>query len=156
MFDKANGTTPDALVEAGFLFPTQAPSIAETLPDEWDALMDDKGIMGLNETQLETYLERWLRLLGHAYWVHGVWNDRVTVLERLANYVKDYVFAHAEGSREQKGAVAGSHPLYIEVVERLSEWERKRDELYGLIRKWEKIEFTISRTITNRQGRPSR
>jgi hypothetical protein len=156
MYDKANETTPQALVDAGFLFPTSKPSIADTLPDEWDALMEEKGIMGLTDVQLETYLEKWLRLLGHAYWVHSVWSDRVTVLQRLADYVKDYIFAHAEGSREQKGAIAGSHPIYLEVMEKLSEWERKRDELYGLIRKWEKIEFTISRTITNRQGKPMR
>jgi hypothetical protein len=155
-FEIMNEAAPQQLLDAGFLFPNKPPSIWETLPDEWDALMEQGGIYTLSDTHLEEYLEKWLRLLGYAYWVQGLWNDRYNALMRCLEFVKDYIFAHADGGREQKAAVAGSHWLTAEILGRVNEAERKLTELNGLIRKWEKIEFSISRTITSRQGRPSR
>lgn len=155
-FDVMNETAPQQLLDAGFLFPNQPPANWETLPDEWDGLMEQGGIYTLTDVNLEEYLEKWLRLLGYAYWVQGLWTDRFNALTRCKEFVKDYVFAHAEGGREQKAAVAGAHWLVAEILSKLTEAERKLTELNGLIRKWEKIEFTISRTITSRQGRPSR
>lgn len=141
---------------AGLLFPTKKPDISDTLPDEWDRLMEEGGIRRLTDIQLEEYLEKWLRLLGYAYWVQGVWQDRVNVLERLLELVKDYIFAAAPGGREQKAAIAGSHPLTQEVLEKLIYWQRRLDRLNGLIKKWEKIEFAISRVITLRSNKPTR
>lgn len=152
-FTAMNDKAPQQLLDAGFLFPNQPPSIWETLPDEWDALMEQGGIYTLSSTNLEEYLEKWLRLLGYAYWVQGLWNDRFNVLTRCKEFIKDYVFAHADGGREQKAAVAGAHWLTAEILGKLTEAERKLTELNGLIRKWEKIEFSISRTITSRNGR---
>jgi hypothetical protein len=155
MFSKANDSTLEYLEQAGFMFPTQKPSISDQLPDEWDSLMEQEGgMMRLQSVNLEDYLEKWDRLVGYAKWVRGVWNDRVEALERLHNYVKDYIFTRVEGgSRELRGAVAGSHPITLEVLEQLNEWSRKRNVLDGLIYKWEGIKFSISRTITNRQSR---
>jgi hypothetical protein len=155
-FDVMNETAPQQLLDAGFLFPNQPPSIWDSLPDEWDALMAQGGIYTLDDVHLENYLEKWLRLLGYAYWVQGLWNDRFNVLTRCKEFIKDYVFAHADGGREQKAAVAGSHWLTAEILGKLTESERKLTELNGLTRKWEKIEFSISRTITSRSGRMTR
>ena len=152
-YEAMNERAPQQLVEAGFLFPTKPPSIWETLPDEWDALMEQGGIYTLSNTHLEEYLEKWNRLLGYAYWVQGLWQDRVNVLIRCVTFIKDYIFAHADGGREQKAAVAGSHWLTAEMLGKLTEAERKLTELNGLIRKWEETKFSLSRTITNRQGR---
>jgi len=152
-FEVMNDQTPQQLVNAGFLFPTQPPAIWETLPDEWDNLMDNGGIYNLSGVQIEEYLEKWNRLLGYAYWVHALWGDRLNALSRCLEFVKDYVFAKAEGGREQKAAIAGSYWLTAEVIGKVNEAERKHTELGGLIRKWEKIDFSISRTITSRQNR---
>lgn len=155
-YEVMNETAPQQLLDAGFLFPDKPPSIWDTLPDEWDNLMEQGGIYTLGEAHLEEYLEKWNRLLGYAYWVQGLWSDRFNVLTRCKEFIKDYVFAHADGGREQKASVAGSHWLTAEILSKLTESERKLTELNGLIRKWEKVEFSISRTITNRQGRPNR
>lgn len=155
-YEVMNESTPQSLLNAGFLFPDKPPSIWNTLPDEWDELMEQGGIYTLSDTKLEEYLEKWNRLLGYAYWVQGLWTDRVDVLTRCVEFVKDYIFANADGGREQKAAVAGSHWITAEMLSKLTEADRKLKELNGLIRRWEKIEFSISRTITNRQGRPVR
>lgn len=149
-------STPRQLLSAGFLYPEGPPSIWDKLPDEWDELMDRGGITTLTDASLEEYLERWGRLLGHAYWVQGLWEDRFNVLTRAYEYVKDFIFSHASGGREQKDAVAGSHPITLQVLDMLIEAERKKTELNGLIKKWDKTEFSISRAITNRQGRSYR
>ncbi|QNR70362.1 hypothetical protein IAQ67_28825 (plasmid) [Paenibacillus peoriae] len=155
-FDAMNDTAPQQLLDAGFLFPTKPPEIWTTLPDEWDEMMDQGGIYNLMDKSLEEYLEKWLRLLGYAYWVQGLWNDRYQTLTRCRDFIKDYVFAHSDGGREQKAAVSGAHWITAEVTGKLNEAERKLTELNGLIRKWEKIEFSISRSITSRQGRGNR
>lgn len=155
-FDIMNDTAPQQLLNAGFLFPDKPPSNWQTLPDEWENLMEQGGIYTLSDTHLEEYLEKWSRLLGYAYWVQGLWTDRYNVLVRCRDFIKDFIFAHADGGREQKAAVAGSHWITAEILGKLTEAERKLTELNGLIRKWEEIKFSISRTITNRQGRPNR
>lgn len=152
-FDAMNKVAPQQLLDAGFLFPNKPPEIWNSLPDEWDDLMDQGGIYNLSDVKLEEYLEKWLRLLGYAYWVQGLWNDRYQTLLRCQNFIKDYIFAHSDGGREQKAAVSGAHWITTEVTTKLNESERKLNELGGLVRKWEKIEFAISRTITSRQGR---
>jgi len=118
--------------------------------------MEQGGIYTLSDTHLEDYLEKWLRLLGYAYWVQGLWQDRCNALTRCLDFVKDYIFTYASGGREQKSAVAGSHWLTAEILGKLNEAERKLTELNGLIKKWEETKFAISRTITNRQDKPSR
>lgn len=149
-FKKIDEPDLSHLTSAGVLFPDRLPLGWDVLPDEWDRLMEMQGIVGLQDHELEKYLEQWLRLLGYAYWVRGIREANFTILERCSNYVKDYIFAHAEGGREQKAAVAGSHPLYREVLERLTVAEEQLYSLKGMIFKWEKIEFSISRSITNR------
>ncbi|KZR57910.1 hypothetical protein [Pseudobacillus badius] len=155
-FSKIDEPNLDHLTNAGVLFPDRLPAEWNTLPDEWDNLMEVQGIIGLQDYELEKYLEKWLRLLGYAYWVRGIREANHDILERCANYVKDYVFSHAEGGREQKAAVAGSHPLYRTVLERLTLANEQLTMLNGMIYKWEKIEFSISRAITNRTGKPMR
>jgi hypothetical protein len=155
-FSKIDEPDMQHLLDSGILFPDRTPKDWDTLPDEWDAIMEEKGIINLHDHELEKYLSKWLALLGHAYWVRGIWEARKNILQRCADYVKDYVFVHAQGGREQKAAVAGSHPLYRMVLERLTVAEQRLTELQGIIYKWEKIEFSISRAITNRQGKPTR
>ncbi|WP_303982886.1 hypothetical protein [Niallia circulans] len=148
----ASVESPDVkhLPQSGVMFPDRLPSEWQTLPDEWDNLMDTVGIVNLHNHDLEKYLEKWLRLLGYAYWVRGVREGQKTILERAASYVKDYIFAHASGSREQKSAVAGSHPLYKKIMDELVKYEERVTMLSGMVYKWEKIEFTISRAISRR------
>ncbi|MEC2266539.1 hypothetical protein ACR6EC_12205 [Bacillus subtilis] len=155
-FSKVDEPNLDHLTKSGVLFPDRLPHEWDTLPDEWDRMMENQGIVNLEDHELSKYLEKWLRLLGYAYWVRGIREANFNILERCANYVKDYVFAHAQGGREQKSAVAGSHPLYRTVLERLTVAQEQLFTLNGMIYKWEKIEFSISRAITNRAGRPSR
>lgn len=155
-FAKLDDPDLSHLTGAGVLFPDRLPIGWDTLPDEWDNMMEVKGIIGLEDFELEKYLEQWLRLLGYAYWVRGIREANLGILERCANYVKDYVFAHAQGGREQKASVAGSHPLYRTVLERLTVASERLSTLNGMIFKWEKIEFSISRTITSRSGRSQR
>lgn len=146
----------DHLTSAGVLFPDRLPHEWDTLPDEWDTLMEVQGIVGLQDHELEKYLEKWLRLLGYAYWVRGIREANFAILEKCASYIKDYVFSHAAGGREQKAAVAGSHPLHRIVLERLTISEEQLNVLKGMIFKWEKIEFSISRAITSRSMRGNR
>jgi hypothetical protein len=155
-FSKIDEPDLNHLLNSGVLFPNRLPQEWDTLPDEWDTLMETQGIIGLQDHELEKYLEKWLRLLGYAYWVRGIREANHNILERCANYVKDYVFSHAQGGREQKAAVAGSHPLYRTILERLTVANEQLTTLNGMIFKWEKIEFSISRAITNRAGRVSR
>lgn len=155
-FAKVDSPNLDHLLQSGVLFPNRLPHEWDTLPDEWDTMMETQGIINLQDHELEKYLERWLRLLGYAYWVRGIREANNNILEKCANYVKDYVFAHASGGREQKAAVAGSHPLYRTVLERLTVASEQLSTLSGMIWKWEKIEFSISRAITSRQNRGSR
>lgn len=155
-FAKVDDTNLDHLTQSGVLFPDRLPHEWDTLPDEWDRLMETQGIVNLEDFELSKYLEKWLRLLGYAYWVRGIREANYNILDRCANYVKDYVFAHAQGGREQKAAVAGSHPLYRTVLERLTIAQEQLHVLNGMIYKWEKIEFSISRAITNRAGKPTR
>lgn len=155
-FSKIDEPDLSHLENSGILFPDRLPHEWNVLPDEWDALMETQGIIGLHDHELEKYLEKWLRLLGYAYWVRGIREANYHILERCANYVKDYIFAHAQGGREQKAAVAGSHPLYRKVLERLTVADEQLSVLNGMIFKWEKIEFSISRAITNRSGKPTR
>lgn len=155
-FSKIDEPNMNHLLESGILFPDRTPSEWDTLPDEWETLMEQQGIVNLQDHELEKYLEKWLRLLGHAYWVRGIRESRLSTLERCSNYIKDYVFAHSEGGREQKAAVAGSHQLYRTVLERLTVAQSQLHELNGMIWKWEKIEFSISRAITSRSGRGGR
>lgn len=155
-FKKIDEPNMDHLLQSGVLFPDRIPSHWDKLPDEWDSIMEEKGIVNLADYELEKYLEQWLALIGYAKWVQGVREARLLILQRCADYVKDYLFAHAEGGREQKSAVAGSHPLYKKVLDRLVVAEQQLTELNGMVAKWEKIEFAISRAITNRQGKPLR
>ncbi|ALA07230.1 hypothetical protein SECTIM467_106 [Brevibacillus phage SecTim467] len=151
-FDDGNAQAPSKLLDAGIVFPVAPPKIYETLPDEWDALMDNAGgITRLQNFQLEDYLEKWTRLLGYAYWLRGVWRDRVDTLERALQYVKDYIFKEVDGGRELRGAEAGSHDVTLYVLDKLNEAKRPLNMLEGKIERWEKIEFAISRAITNRQ-----
>lgn len=152
-YGQKNESVPQALYDAGFDFPSERPDIWDKLPEAWGEMMAAKGITAVTDSELEDFLEKWLRLLGYAYWVEGIWTDRFNAITRAANYIKDYIFAHAQGGREQKAAVAGAHPIYLTALHEVNDAERKLTELRGLIRHWEKIEFTISRTITNRQGR---
>lgn len=155
-FQKVDEPDLSHLEQAGVLFPNRLPEGWDTLPDLWDDLMEEKGIVGLQDYELEEYLEKWLRLLGYAYWVRGIRDAQVNILQRTADYVKDYIFSHAEGGRELRAAVSGSHPLYKKVLDRLSEYSEKLTTLNGMIWKWEKIEFSISRTISNRSGKSYR
>lgn len=155
-FSKIDEPDLDHLLKSGVLFPARLPHEWDTLPDEWDTMMETQGIVNLQDHELEKYLEKWLRLLGYAYWVRGIREANFSVLDRCANYVKDYVFSHAQGGREQKAAVAGSHPLYRTVLEKLTVSEQQLSELRGMIFKWEKIEFSISRAITSRTNRGGR
>jgi len=155
-FKKIDEPNLSHLTSAGVLFPDRLPAGWDTLPDEWDNIMEVQGIIGLQDYELEKYLEKWLRLLGYAYWVRGIREANQNILERCANYVKDYVFAHSEGGREQKAAVAGSHPLYLEVLDRLSVANEQLHQLNGMVYKWEKIEFSISRAISSRSVRGGR
>lgn len=155
-FSKVDEPNLDHLTNAGILFPDRLPNGWDTLPDEWDNMMEVQGIINLQDHELEKYLEKWLRLLGYAYWVRGIREANYNILDRCANYVKDYVFSHAKGGREQKAAVAGSHPLYKRVLEKLTVAEEQLSSLNGMIYKWEKIEFSISRAITSRTNRGSR
>lgn len=140
----------------GILFPDTLPKEWNVLPDEWDRVMEEKGILNLHDHELSVYLERWLRLLGHAYWVRGIKEANILVLERAADHIKDIVFSSASGGREQKAAVAGSNEQFLRVDNALTECKYQLTILNGIIYKWEKIEFSISRTITNRSGRPLR
>lgn len=141
------------MLQSGLLFPNRTPAHWDTLPDEWDTLMEQQGIASLNNVDLEKYLEQWNRLLGHAYWVRGIYQSRQEILSRTADFVKDYIFTRASGGREQKAAVSGSHPLYEDVLNRLMEISARLHEISGLVYRWEKIEFTITRTITSRSNR---
>lgn len=141
----------------GFKIPSTKTSLLDQLPDEWEHLMEHGGIVSLSDKELEEYLEKWIRVIGHAYLVQGVWNDRYQTLIRTLDFVKDFIFANLDtGSREIRDAIASSHPIFADVQTELIKHERKLNVLNSLIRKWEKIEFSISRTITNRQGRPTR
>lgn len=155
-FKKIDEPNLNHLINAGILFPDKLPHEWNTLPDEWDYKMETMGIINLHDHELEKYLEKWLRLLGHAYWVRGIREANQGILQRCADYVRDYIFAHADGGREQKAAVAGSHPLYKKVLDRLTVASEQLSILNGIIYKWEKIEFSISRAITNRTGKPTR
>lgn len=155
-FEKIDDPNLDHLLKSGVLFPDRIPSHWDTLPDEWEEVMETKGIVNLEDYELEKYLEQWLRLIGYAKWVQGVKEARVNLLQNCADYVRDYIFAKAEGGREQKSAVSGSHPLFKIVNDRLTTLKSELYELNGMIYKWEKIEFAISRAITNRQGKPAR
>lgn len=155
-FKKIDEPNLDHLLKSGVLFPARLPQDWDSLPDAWDQIMEQQGIINLQDHELEKYLEKWLRLLGYAYWVRGIREANFTVLERCAAYVKDYVFSHASGGREQKDAISGSHPLSRVVLERLTIAEQQLTELKGMIWKWEKIEFAISRAITSRSNRGGR
>lgn len=153
-FDKGNEEAPQKLLDAGIIFPAKPPSIYETLPDEWDELMERTGgITQLTNHQLEDYLEKWTRLLGYAYWLRGVWRDRVDTLERALQFVKDFIFKESDGGRELRGAEAGAHDVTLYVLDKLNEAKRPLNILEGKIERWEKIEFAISRAITNRTQR---
>lgn len=150
-FDKGNEEAPQKLLDAGIMFPVAPPTIYETLPDEWDNLMANTGgITQLQNFQLEDFLEKWTRLLGYAYWLRGCWRDRVDTLDRSLNYVKDYIFKESDGGRELRGAEAGAHDVTLYVLDKLNESKRPLNMLEGKIERWEKIEFAISRAITNR------
>lgn len=155
-FEKIDHPDMQYMLRHGLLFPDRVPKDWDTLPDEWEEIMETKGIVNLYDYELEKYLEKWLRLLGHAYWVLGIKQARRDLLQRCADYVYNFIFAHASGGREQKAAVAGSHPLYKKVLDRLIDEEKQLSEISGLVRKWEKVEFSISRAITNRAGKPTR
>lgn len=141
------------MLQSGLLFPNRTPDIWDKLPDEWDTLMEQRGISSLSNTDLEQYLEKWNRLLGHAYWVRGIYQSRQEILSRTYDYVKDYIFTRAAGGREQKAAVSGSHEISEMVLQRVMEISAKLHQIGGLIYRWEKIEFTITRTITLRGSR---
>lgn len=150
-FDEGNVEAPNKLLQAGIVFPAAPPTIYETLPDEWDNLMATTGgITQLQNFQLEDYLEKWTRLLGYAYWLRGCWRDRVDTLERALQYVKDFIHFNSTGGRELRGAEAGSHDVTYFVLDKLNESKRPLNILDGKIERWEKIEFAISRAITNR------
>jgi hypothetical protein len=150
-FDNGNSEAPQKLLDAGIVFPAAPPTIYETLPDEWDNLMANTGgITQLQNFQLEDFLEKWTRLLGYAYWLRGVWRDRTDTLERALTYVKDFIFKESEGGRELRGAEAGAHEVTLYVLDKLNEHKRPLNMLEGKIERWEKIEFAISRAITNR------
>lgn len=155
-FKKIDEPNMNYMLQSGLLYPDRTPQEWNVLPDEWDGIMEQKGIINLEDYELEKYLERWNRLIGHAHWVLGIHEARRDLLQRCADYVKDYIFAHADGGREQKAAIAGSHPLYKKVLDRLTLAEQRCTEIKGLVIKWEKIEFSISRAITNRASRPIR
>lgn len=152
-FDKIDTPDMDYMLKSGLLFPDRTPSIWNILPDEWDAVMEEKGMIGLTPVELEKYLEQWNRLLGHAYWVRGIYQSRLEILTRTCDYVKDYIFSKASGGREQKAAISGSHDLTKLVNDRLIEATARLSAINGLVFKWEKIEFTITRTITIRSNR---
>lgn len=150
-FNAGNVDAPNKLLEAGIVFPAEPPSLYSTLPDDWDNLMANTGgITQLQNFQLEDYLEKWTRLLGYAYWLRSCWRDRTETLERALQYVKDYIFKESSGGREQRGAEAGSHDVTLTVLDKLNEVKRPLTMLEGKIERWEKIEFAISRAITNR------
>lgn len=138
---------------SGLLFPNRTPAFWDTFPDEWDDVIEQRGINSMMDTDLEMYLSKWNVLLGHAYWIRGVYQSRQEILQRAYSYVSNFVFAKASGGREQKAAIAGSHPLALEVEERLSNVNRQLFEMGGLIHKWEQANFIITRTITLRANR---
>lgn len=152
-FQKIDEPSMDYMLQAGLLFPDRTPSIWNQLPDEWDKVMDERGIIGLEFMELEKYLEQWNRLLGHAYWVRGIYQARQEILSRTYEYTKDYIFTRASGGREQKAAVSGSHELTKLVLDRLTDITAKLSEINGLVYRWEKIEFSITRAITVRSSR---
>lgn len=152
-FNKVDEPNLDYMGRSGLLFPNRTPQFWDTFPDEWDDAIEQRGINSMTSTDLESYLSKWNVLLGHAYWVRGIYQSRQEILQRTHTYVADYVFSRASGGREQKAAISGSHPLTAIVLERLTEVNRQLFEIGGLIHRWEQANFIITRTITLRSNR---